>query len=50
MVPKRGCDVLGKGYNNTPGVYDGSDFYQVGWYPAVTPGAVNSGIHSTADS
>ena len=29
LVPRRGCDVIGKGYNNSPGIYDGSDYYQV---------------------
>jgi len=28
VTPQRGCDVIGKGYNNSPGIYDGSEFYR----------------------
>ena len=40
LVPRRGCDVIGKGYNNSPGVYHDSDYYQEAIYHIALSGCV----------
>ena len=45
LVPRRGCDVIGKGYNNSPGVYHNSDFYQEALYHIALSGCVEMFVY-----
>jgi hypothetical protein len=45
VAPKRGMDVLGKGYNSSPGVYHGSDYYQEALFHIALSGCVEMFVY-----
>ena len=45
VTPQRGCDVIGKGYNNSPGIYDGSEFYRESLFHIALSGCVKEFIY-----
>jgi hypothetical protein len=45
VTPQRGCDVIGKGYNNSPGIYDGSEYYRESLFHIALSGCVDTFIY-----
>eukprot|EP01052_Picozoa_sp_SAG31_P012146 SAG31_NODE_703_length_12720_cov_10.185088_6_plen_712_part_00 len=45
VAPKRGMDVVGKGYNSSPGIYHNSDYYQEALYHIALSGCVQTFIY-----
>jgi hypothetical protein len=45
VTPRRGCDVIGKGYNNSPGIYDHSRFYRESLFHIALSGCVDTFIY-----
>ena len=45
VAPQRGCDVIGKGYNNSPGIYAGDSLYRESLFHIALSGCVRDFIY-----